>query len=268
MKHLKFDIEGTPKPVDLTGSWNEESYVNAVIRQIDIVNKSYTGGLVIGALNGEIDIRPEPSVSTLETCAYHHASRTLNYTPGLRIKGNPLYLELRHISFIQRVGAEADNTLVHELWHAQRASNGFATFDLSFVDDIDHLPWLNLDHLENATDAEIRADPDFQDRFLEFNKHGDVSSILVENIYASEKHPGGSYLSGPQRGMWYPIRADHESYRALRDPGALSKRRVIKQEIASLLEQQENLVMRLAMAPGDFNPFHEFIDALGKPKSG
>jgi hypothetical protein len=157
------------------------------------------------------------------------------------------------------VGAEADNTLVHELWHAQRASNSFTKADKEPVDVIDHLPWLNLDRLDPLSDAQIKAHPDFLDRFLAFHQRGDLSSIIVENMYASEKHPGGSYLGGLERRPWYPIRADHEGYRALRNPGALIRHPVVRREIRKLLREQTTLILMLSMARGDFNPFRDYL---------
>lgn len=250
-----FNINGDKPPPDFDlkkNSWTPSRYVSAVRHWITEIRKWKTGQAVIRAIESNtIKIRPELSAKTQK--AHVDQRGTIHFTPMLYVRGNPPRFDF-YAGNPRALNHNPDEVLLDEIVNAM--------LKVRKVDKSIDLP--RIDYLPAKKDT----DPN---RYLWFHRVDELYSILIVNIYVSEKNKNNwLYTPPPTLGMMrrdapgmYKLRKDHAAEsdeRALPEPRSFVAHPGIRPWIGELMRPPlTTMCNEIALAPAAFNPFRDIL---------
>jgi len=241
-------IVGEPAPEGLPAwvTWSPPDYVAAVKAQLhNLLSRSRVARTVITNLKHQIAIKPGKHARDPDPY-YRPIERTIWFTPGNFIEGDPLYATSKHF-----VGFSADATLLHEIVHAMRDTSGHRIADNETIDAIVHPP-----HLKNP---KVRSHLFFGDR-------GEFNAIVITNTYRSEIEPQRS-VSGMDRNILL-LRKDHHighGHMALAAPDTFHLNPKVKHYLSMLYREQREVCDQIAAVDCPFNPLRGFKQLQSAP---
>ncbi|MGE0423988.1 MAG: hypothetical protein AB7O88_17105 [Reyranellaceae bacterium] len=250
-----FDINGDTPPPDFDvkkNSWTPAKYVRAVRHWITEIRKWQTGQAVIRAIQSNtIKIRPEPSTAVQH--AHVDQRGNIRFTPMLYVRGNPPRFDF-YAGNPRALNHNPDEVLLDEIVNAM--------LKVHKVDKNIALP--KIDYLPTKKDT----DPN---RFLWFHRVEELYSILIVNIYVSEKNKSNwLYTPPPTLGVMrrdapgvYKLRKDHATEsdeRSLPEPRSFVAHPGIRPRIRELMRPPlSTMCEEIAVAPAAFNPFRDIL---------
>lgn len=230
-------IIGNPAPEGLPAwvTWSPPDYVAAVKKQLhDMLSRSKVARTVIANLRHQIAIKPGKHARDPDPY-YRPVERTIWYTPGNFIEGDPLYATSKYFFWFT-----ADATLLHEIVHAMRDTTGHRIADNETIDAIVHPPHL--------TNPKVRSHLFFGDR-------GEFNAIVITNTYRSEIEPQRA-ISGMHRSILL-LRKDHHighGHMALQAPDTFHLNSKVKHYLSMLYREQRDVCDQIAAVDCPFNP--------------
>jgi hypothetical protein len=233
-------IMGAPEPAGLPpwSHWSPSSYQEAVKAQCMKLYSSGVGKAVIQALKRAVAIRPLRHYRDFLPI-YVPSEWTTYYMPGVFIPSSRSYVPASQ----SMVGATADASLLHELVHAMRHTNGRRVADQEEISAIHYPPW---------TSGKKASE------YLYFGKRGEFNAIVITNIYISEINPG---RLDPTRRDSVLLVKDHElshANRGLATPKQFHKTSKIRHYLKLLWDDQEELCTVIANVNAEFNPIRDY----------
>lgn len=242
-----FKIMGSSQPANLKQGhiWRPSSYVQAVREQMESLFKTGTVPRVVfhafGPMPRKIRVIPEGDLAKADARfkpAGAGQPPRLFFTPGKYVPGSPSYLG---------PGFKAGMTLLHEIFHAMRDSNGKYTSDqeVAGLHPATHPPGAETGSAKAA------------DRKFWFKNRGEFLAITVVNIFRSELN---QEPLGNGRVVRF-LRKDHGSsfeFQKMASPELFHKNPEFRIHLKKLKTEQSGLFFRLAKVDAPFNPIRDF----------